>query len=222
MNNNRSSIRIVGADLPGVELLELLNFIDIDDWERIHSEEAIRLVKAGANPEVVSKKGDNLIHRIFYKGDAELAKEIVNLGVNLNGYNRFGQTITHLLVISRIPEAESLSIIDILASKGVDFNIESHTEMRNRNGWTPLQFSAWNGKELLVEKFISLGVDLFLSCDEEESPLNLAKSGGHHKIVESIQNEIKRIEQKAQSLYANDLSNEIHSFINPEIFNHEL
>lgn len=69
-----------------------------------------------------------------------------------------------------------------------DISKESHVDVVDSHGLTALHWSSYYGQYNTVELLINSNADVNKLGPDEESPLILAASGGHHDVVKLLLN----------------------------------
>ena len=73
------------------------------------------------------------------------------------------------------------TVVELLLKNGADTNAQT-----KRQEWTPLHIAAVLGYTEVVRSFIAHGTDVNVKDGRGNTPLDLAKRGGHTEIVELL------------------------------------
>jgi ankyrin repeat protein len=130
-----------------------------------------------ANPgllEAHSSDGWTPLHLAAFFGQAELAKGLLNRGVNVDvrSSNAMRNTPLHAAVAGR-----QIELMRLLLENGADAGA------KQEGGWTALHAAAQNGDREMVELLIAYGADLNARANNQQCPLDMALLKGHKEIA---------------------------------------
>ncbi|XP_046560779.1 putative ankyrin repeat protein RF_0381 [Haliotis rubra] len=123
------------------------------------------LLESGADPSVVNRDGDNVLHLACLRGDEEMVKHVLKLhivDINSRGSNR----MTPLLLAA---EYNTCNVFELLRESGADPSVV------NRDGKNVLHFACIRGDEEMVKHVLKLHiVDINSRGSNGLTPLLLA------------------------------------------------
>lgn len=121
-----------------------------------------------------SRDGWTPLHLAAFFGHAELAKELLNRGVNVDvrSSNGMRNTPLHAAVAGR-----QIELMRLLLENGADANA------KQEGGWTALHAAAQNGDREMAELLIAYGADLNARANNQQCPLDMALLKGHKDLA---------------------------------------
>ncbi|KAK7079735.1 Serine/threonine-protein kinase tnni3k, partial [Halocaridina rubra] len=141
---------------------------DIKDQVRL-------LLRKGADPSIISKRGFSPLHLASYKGDVDLVRLFLDKCNHLDHTGAGSLTALHLSCL-----AGHLEVTQALAQRGA--NIEA----RDAVSFSPLHIACLYGNETVVEYLLSRGVDVNIAGSVGDRPLHLAATWGYHRIMQML------------------------------------
>lgn len=122
----------------------------------------VMLLEAGADPNIRSIEGNNVLHLATHRNTLDIAESVIEHGmVSLDQRNLWG--MTPLINNCRYNQTE---MCDLLLRAGADPNIADNS------GTTPLMFAALNGGIDIVRALIGKGADTHLKDTEGKTALD--------------------------------------------------
>jgi len=113
------------------------------------------------------------------RGDADLAKKLLQQGADPNHKTDFGHYPLHEAV-----RVGNRRIVELLLAAGAQVNVRvSPRGPDTPNQWTPLHFAAYGGHTDIAEKLIERGADLSPKDLWGKTPLNYALEQKHVELV---------------------------------------
>lgn len=126
-------------------------------------------------------------------GNIEVIKKLINLGIDVNTENRYGNTPLNIICSNNnINDDEKLELIENLIEKGANINSE------DRYGYTPLTIAIHLNNKKLINFLINKNVNV------TEKSLTIAKTFKTEKILELLSTQ-KNDESKITLNDINDL-----------------
>jgi ankyrin repeat protein len=118
------------------------------------------------------KDHETSLHFACFRGKPEIARFLLDYGVQVNAKNDQGETPLHL--VSR-GEYSSLSdgvrVADLLLERGADMNAQDKFE------WTPLHSASYNGRHEIAQVLLRHGAKVNLENYLGETALHLSREG---------------------------------------------
>ena len=120
------------------------------------------LLAHGADANATDWSGDTPLRRAVKNGYLDIVKSLVEYGANVHGKDKLGRTLLHSVVMVR---GERTVIVKTLVIEyGVDINI------RDDEGFTPLQKATAFGHSNIVKFLLERGADANREADEGSTP----------------------------------------------------
>lgn len=140
-----------------------------------NSEIFLLLLLNGANPHLVSSRGDSPIHEAASKGKTSLVRLLSGQGISLDLQNKHGLQPKHLAAM----RGKTETLKTILELQGGSVNtplyLKSSEEEKTRFlGATPLHFAAMSGNTSTVEWLLSKYANPEIQTQDKKSPLTYA------------------------------------------------
>ena len=104
------------------------------------------------------------LHYAAYKGDAEIAQQLLKAGADVNAPEKDGYTPLHLAA-----QEGKTSVAQVLLKSRADVNA------REKLGWTPLHFAAQEGRADIAKLLLANGADVTLLENKGLTPLAVAE-----------------------------------------------
>ena len=137
------------------------------------SEEARKLIDAGANPNVKNNDGYTPLHLV---SSAEIAKMLVEAGAKLNAKADNGDTPLHMAV--HMTESAKIAI---LSEAGADLNARTYITSS-----TPLHLAVWDNKPEIIKVLIDAQAQVNAKDKHGKTPLHLAVQDDKPEIVKML------------------------------------
>ncbi|MDD5202913.1 MAG: ankyrin repeat domain-containing protein [Sulfurimonas sp.] len=113
-----------------------------------HYQDVAKMLKDGADTEVVTAAGLTPLHIAIKKSDLRMAKLLVEAGAHVNAQDNRDNTALILATKKKNKE-----LVRFLVMSGADVNLA------NEEGITPLHQAAFSGNPVVVEYLLSVGAD---------------------------------------------------------------
>lgn len=128
------------------------------------NQEALELLmRHGASLNISTAEGTTPLHRAVRDEDAELVRWLLRERADYSAGDKFGNTPYHY--------AHSLEILDIFASKGVDFNLPAHA-----TGYTPLHMACCTHNVMKIRFLLKQGAFAGAQAHQGQTPLHMLVS----------------------------------------------
>ncbi|RSL66374.1 hypothetical protein CEP53_003414 [Fusarium sp. AF-6] len=178
--NNRTPMHwaAVGGHIQAVEALgDDVNAQDDCGWSPLHAailsgrgHVVSTLCQLSADMESRDFKGRTPLLLACAERKWETIRELIDIGAKVHAADSDDMTPLHYLA-SKVDDATLISTL----TKGLDDEAIQHlTELRNRDGRTPLHVAAMRGELDIINKLLELGADSDLIDEQGKSPLFLA------------------------------------------------
>jgi ankyrin repeat protein len=151
---------------------------DAAAWEKFGSEYAAKLLKAGADPNLLAASGFTPLHIAAARGQAKVARLLIKAGANPMEYSTH-QGITPLYFAVQRGHADA---VQVLLSTAPD----SHAQVVNQlvSGQTALHAAALRGDAKIARLLLDAGAEQQKTTDQQAlTPLEYAQYKGHTKLV---------------------------------------
>ena len=138
------------------------------------------LIKAGANIEARDERGRTPLLRSAHLEKPDTAKLLLNAGANIDVEDNQGKSVMHWAAYAR----DSARTARLLIEAGANIN------KTDKNGQTPLHTLAIRpgyGKAELAKCFAQNGAKLSLEDNDDNTPIELARSEGEDEIVDILE-----------------------------------
>jgi general secretion pathway protein A len=149
----------------------------IDVASQGDQQEALRLLEAGAQPNVPDERGWTALMMATLHGHTSVVQLLLKKGATVNLSNSTGGTA---LMMAALQGQDS--ILQLLLDNGASVNTQ------DAKGWTALMYAARNGYASTVEVLLSRGAEVNLKNDEGRTALMYATAKGHREAIHVLQN----------------------------------
>lgn len=131
------------------------------------------------------RNGWRALHWAILTKRLEIVKMLLGVSnIDVNVKNSLGMTPLHCCV-----KTYNNHMVQLLLDAGSDIN------QTDRNKETPLHYAAWQNDENMVQTILTCPrVDVSIINKWGDSPIALADSCGHERIVEILKNYMKKVE----------------------------
>ena len=147
-----------------------------------HTELARLLLARGTDVDAADWAGRTSLHYAAGGDDPELVELLLAAGARVDARDAVGQT--PLIECADLGKKE---VAEMLLARGADVNAAT-----TREGQTPLHVAALYGNEDVARVLLKAGADVGRKDKDGHTPLDLAKSEGHAKIVEILTKQPRR------------------------------
>eukprot|EP01112_Ceratiomyxa_fruticulosa_P004789 TRINITY_DN1533_c0_g1_i5.p1 TRINITY_DN1533_c0_g1~~TRINITY_DN1533_c0_g1_i5.p1 ORF type:complete len:730 (+),score=159.63 TRINITY_DN1533_c0_g1_i5:296-2485(+) len=147
------------------------------------------LLEHGADKELSKDRGWKPIHIACYNDHDNVARVLVEAGVNLDPINDEikGYAPLHILIAAEKP---SLELLELFLQKGADLN------KKNSNGSTPLHLAVFWGHMFVVQLLIQYGADLGVENNKGRTALDLSCHYGNEEMAKFLARRMGKDENK--------------------------
>lgn len=122
------------------------------------------LVKKGCMLSVKDSRKQGLLHYIVDREDAaDVLKYLINMGINVNEQDLWGQTVLHLAVMKN-----NKKLVEAVVDLGADVNMKDSVKKQ------PIHIAAENGWDCVLELLIQKGADINAEDIYQSTPLHFA------------------------------------------------
>lgn len=133
------------------------------------------LLKAGADPNILNKKGVGVLNDAAYYGRTDIVKELIDVNADLNIKNLLGVTPLDLAAGQGHKE-----IVELLINAKADLNIQK------KSGETALMSAALQGREDIVQLLVDAKANLNVQNQFGSTALMLAADKRHKEVVKLL------------------------------------
>ena len=145
-----------------------------------HSSVVKALIEAGADVNGQDEDGTTPLMKAAYRGDDQMAHELIRAGASVTAKNKKLQTALHLATSSRSWWAHS-SVIKVLIEAGADINGQ------DEDGTTPLMQAAYKGHYYAVLELIRAGASVTaMNQQQKQRALHIACKESHSSVVKAL------------------------------------
>ena len=148
--------------------------------------------------EAKEKNGWTAIHVAAFSGNLDILKELIKQGADINAENNDKQTILHLAAGAQKPNKELVKYL--LEHK----EIKQRLKAKEKNAWTAMHISAFNGNLEILKELIKQGADINAENNAKQTILHLvAASKKPNIMLVKYLLENKEIKQKLEAKVKN-------------------
>lgn len=133
---------------------------------------AAALLSGGADPNAADKSGNTSLHRAAEDGHLEVGKLLLGASADPNIFNEEDLTALHTAAMCGNADIAS----ELLAAR-------ADIHARGTAGNTALHFAAYSGHQTVGEFLLQSGADAKLLNDDDETPLQHAKTADRHDLA---------------------------------------
>ena len=120
-----------------------------------------------ANKPALRNYGLSLLHRASRRGQVEIARMLIERGVDVTAQNNDGWAPLHLALVYG-----EVEVARMLIERGADVTAQ------NNDGWTPLHLASQRGQVEVARMLVEHGADAAAQSKHRETPLHLALQWG--------------------------------------------
>jgi ankyrin repeat protein len=136
--------------------------------ERGHADVLARLLRAGANPNVVFPSGLPAVHLAADRGFAGVVDVLLDAGADADSRSASGKAPLHYAV-----EKGHADVVDLLLARGAD------VDARNPALWTPLHVAALFAQDDIARILLEAGADRSARTSADMTPSEIARRQGN-------------------------------------------
>lgn len=130
------------------------------------------LLQRGVDPDTVDAQGNTLLILAAREGQTAALEALLKYRVRIDYRNPAGDSALMLAVLRGHDDAARA-----LLKAGAQINHE---------GWAPLHYAAFEGRESMVETLLSAGADVNIKAPNLATPLMIAARNGHIEVVRRL------------------------------------
>lgn len=132
----------------------------------------VDLIKRGTDPDTADANGNTLLILAAREGQLATVEALLKYRAKVATRNKAGDSALMLAVL-----AGHERVAEVLMKAGAPIN---------QDGWTPLHYAAFEGREALFDKFLAAGADVNARAPNQATPLMLAARNGHIDVVKRL------------------------------------
>ena len=132
----------------------------------------VQLLDRGIDPDTVDAQGNTLLILAAREGQTAVVEALLKYRVRINQRNPMGDSALMLAVLRGHDDAARA-----LVKGGATVNHE---------GWTPLHYAAFEGREAILDTLFAAGADVNAKAPNLATPLMLAARNGHIGVVRRL------------------------------------
>lgn len=131
-----------------------------------------RLIDGGIDPNSVDASGNSLLILAAREGQAATVEALLQRGVSIDQQSPSGDSALMLAVLGGYDD-----VVRVLLKAGAKVN---------HDGWAPLHYVAFEGRESMLDALFAAGADVNARAPNLATPLMLAARNGHIKVVRRL------------------------------------
>ncbi|WP_341645070.1 ankyrin repeat domain-containing protein [Thauera sp. SDU_THAU2] len=131
-----------------------------------------RLIDGGIDPNSVDASGNTLLILAAREGQAATVEALLQRGVPIDQQSSSGDSALMLAVLGGYDD-----VVRVLLKAGAKVN---------HDGWAPLHYAAFEGRESMLDALFAAGADVNARAPNLATPLMLAARNGHIKVVRRL------------------------------------
>ncbi|WP_068636553.1 ankyrin repeat domain-containing protein [Thauera butanivorans] len=131
-----------------------------------------RLIDGGIDPNSVDASGNTLLILAAREGQAATVEALLQRGVPIDQQNPSGDSALMLAVLGGYDD-----VVRALLKAGAKVN---------HDGWAPLHYAAFEGRESMLDALFAAGADVNARAPNRATPLMLAARNGHIGVVRRL------------------------------------
>lgn len=131
-----------------------------------------RLIDGGIDPNGVDASGNTLLILAAREGQAATVEALLQRGVPIDQQSSSGDSALMLAVLGGYDD-----VVRVLLKAGAKVN---------HDGWAPLHYAAFEGREAMLDALFAAGADLNARAPNHATPLMLAARNGHIGVVRRL------------------------------------
>ena len=124
------------------------------------------LIERKSDPTLKNNNGENLLHYAAWGGNNVIIEKLLSLGLDID--SRRSDGATPLIIAACRGRLDAFSVL---------IERKSDPTLKNNNGWTLLHYAAKGGNNI-IEKLLSLGLDIDARRSDGATPLMIAACEG--------------------------------------------
>ena len=121
------------------------------------------LIERKSNPTLKDNNGQTLLHYAARGGNDVIIEKLLSLGLDID--SRRSDGATPLMIAACEGRSDAFSVL---------IERKSDRTLKDNNGWTLLHYAARGGNNVIIEKLLSLGLDINSRNSDGLTPLRLA------------------------------------------------
>ena len=121
------------------------------------------LIKRKSDPSLKNNNGETLLHYAGVGGNDAIIEKLLSLGLDIDSIKSNGAT--PLMIAALRGRLDSFSVL---------IERKSDPTLKNNKGWTLLHYAARGGNHVIIEKLLSLGLNIDSRRSDGATPLMIA------------------------------------------------